>query len=46
MAKAKPEELISDTTQKATELELSTNTWMKYSRLMIFTAKFPKIPAV
>lgn len=46
MARAKPEELMRETTQKATELELSTNTCMKYSRLMMLTAKLPRIPAV
>jgi hypothetical protein len=46
MARANPDELIRETSQKATELESRTNTCMKYSKLMIFTAKFPIIPAV
>jgi hypothetical protein len=46
MARANPVELMRDTSQKATELESSTNTCMKYSRLMMFTAKLPRIPAV
>jgi hypothetical protein len=46
MARAKPVELMIETSQKATELESSTNTCIKYNKLMMFTAKFPRIPAV
>jgi hypothetical protein len=46
IARANPVELMRETSQKDTELESSTNTCMKYSKLMIFTAKFPRIPAV
>jgi hypothetical protein len=46
MASANPVELMRETSQNATELESSTNTWMKYSKLMMFTAKLPRIPAV
>lgn len=46
IARANPDELISETIHSAAELEPSTNTWIKYSKLIIFTAKLPKIPAV
>lgn len=46
MAKATPVGLSRETNQKEIELESSTNTWMKYIKLSIVTAKLPKTPAV
>lgn len=47
IANANPVGDINDTIQSVADVsESSKNTWMKYRRDIIFTAKFPSIPAV
>lgn len=47
IANAKPVGEISDTIHNVADVSLSSkNTWIKYKRDIIFTAKFPSIPAV
>lgn len=47
IAKANPVGDINDTIHSVADVsESSKNTWIKYSSDMIFTAKFPSIPAV
>lgn len=47
IANANPVGEIKDTIHKVADVsESSKNTWIKYNNDMIFTAKFPSIPAV